>query len=138
MGVYTINASFREIAQEGFEEHLRRILEQKIGREILHKLDLDIKNFEGKDTVCLEVYLTSFNNKIMDCKELKMCYEFKSVKQVEQFYISRKDEVSIDSRFYTGEKLSWKERLQALFKGRLYGGSLKIQEKVEEERWQDE
>lgn len=134
MGVYTINVDYKDLAQDGFDEYLKRRLEQKIGREVLHKLDLDIKNFEGKDTVCLEVYLTSFNNKIMDCKELKMCYKFKPIKQVEQFYVSRKDEINIDSRFYIGEKLNWKERIQAFFKGKLYGGSLKTQKKVEEER----
>lgn len=134
MGIYTINADYRDLAQEGFEEHLRMILEQKIGREILNKLDLDIHNFKGKDTVCLDVYLMNFDNKIMDCKELKMYYEFKQIKQVEQIYIPRKEEISVDSRFYTGEKLSWKERVEAFFKGRLYGGSIKIKEKVEEER----
>ena len=134
MGAYTINASYKDLAQEGFEEHLRMILEQKIGREILNKLDLDIHNFEGKDTVCLDVYLMNFDNKIMQCKELKMYYEFKQIKQVEQIYILRKQEISVDSRFYAGEKLSWKERVQAFFKGRLYGGSIKIKEKVEEER----
>lgn len=134
MGVYTINADYRELAQEGFEEHVRMILEQKIGREILNKLDLDINKFEGKDTVCLDVYLMNFDNKIMHCKELKMYYEFKQIKQIEYIYVSRKDEVSVDSKFYAGEKLSWKERVQAFFKGRLYGGSIKINEKVEEER----
>ena len=63
-----------------------------------------------------------------------MYYEFKQIKQIEQMYIPRKEEISVDSRFYTGEKLSWKERVQALFKGRLYNGSIKIKEKVEEER----
>lgn len=134
MGVYTINADYRELAQEGFEEHVRMILEQKIGREILNKLDLDINKFEGKDTVCLDVYLMNFDNKIMHCKELKMYYEFKQIKQVEHVYVSKKDEISVGSEFYTGEKLSWKERIQAFFKGRLYGGSIKINEKVEEER----
>lgn len=134
MGIYTINADYRELAQEGFEEHLRRILEQKIGREVLHKLNLDINKFEGKDTVCLDVHLMNFDNKIMNCKELKMYYEFKQIRQVEQVYVSRKDEVSVNSKFYTGEKLTWKERVQAFFKGRLYGGSMKLKEKVEEER----
>ena len=132
MGIYTINADYRELAQEGFEEHLRRILEQKIGREVLNKLNLDINKFEGKDTVCLDVYLMNFDNKIMNCKELKMYYEFKQIRQVEQVYISRKDEVSVNSKFYTGEKLSWKERAQAFFKGRLYGGSMELKEKVKE------
>ena len=63
-----------------------------------------------------------------------MYYEFKQIKQVEQIYIPRKEEISVDSRFYTGEKLSWKERIQAFFKGRLYGGSIKINEKVEGKR----
>ena len=125
MEVYTINVDYRELAQEGFKEHLKMILEQKIGREILNKLNLDINKFEGKDTVCLDVCLMNCDNKIMHCKELRMYYKFKQIKQIEHIYVTRKDEVSVNSKFYEGEKLNWKERVQAFFKGRLYGGSIK-------------
>lgn len=37
MKAYTINADYRDLVQEGFKEHLRMILEQEIGREILHE-----------------------------------------------------------------------------------------------------
>lgn len=130
MKAYTINADYRDLVQEGFKEHLRMILEQEIGREILHKLDLDIENFEGEDTVCLNIHLMNYDNEAMHCKELKMYYEFKLIKQMEQVYVSRKDEISVGSKFYTGEKLSWKERIQAFFKGRLYGGKQEFREKV--------
>ena len=134
MGVYTINADYRDLAQEGFEEHVRRILEQKIGREILQKIDFNCNNFKSKKTICLDLGFESYDNRTMHSKEMKMYYSFRDIKEFETVFINKKDEVTVCSEFYTGQKLNWKERIQAFFKGRLYGGKLETREKVEEER----
>ena len=45
---------------------------------------------------------------------------------LETTLVTRKQEVSVNSKYYCGQKLNWHERIEALFKGRLYGGSEKI------------
>lgn len=134
MEVYTINADYRELAQEGFKEDLKMILERKIGREIFQKIDFNCNELKNKKTICIDLEFESSDNKIMHSKEIRMYYSFRDVKEFETVFVNRKDEVTTYSEFYTGEKLNWKERVQAFFKGRLYGGSIKINEKVEEER----
>ena len=132
--MYTINADYRELAQEGYEEHLKMILEQKVGREIFKKINFNCNELRNKKTICIDLEFESSDNKIMHSKEIRMYYRFRDVKEFETVFINRKDEVTTYSEFYTGEKLNWKERVQAFFKGRLYGGKLESREKVEEER----
>lgn len=127
---FSINARLNELEDPNFINFLKRRLAQKIGEEILNKSNLDIKNFKGKDTICINLELLK-NEDILTYSQLKMKYSFKEVKELEKVYISRKDEVSVISKFYTGEKLTWRERVAALFKGRLYGGSITIEEKEE-------
>lgn len=127
---FSINARLNELEDPNFIDFLKRRLAQKIGEEILNKSNLDIKNFKGKDTICINLELLK-NEDILTYSQLKMEYSFKEVKELEKVYISRKDEVSVISKFYTGEKLTWRERVEALFKGRLYGGSITIEEKEE-------
>lgn len=134
MEVYTINIDYRDLAQEGIEEHLKTILEQKIGREIFQKINFNCNKMEDKKTICIDLEFKSADNKIMNSKEIRMYYRFRDVKEFETVFINRKDEVTTYSEFYTGQKLSWKERVQAFFKGKLYGGKLETREKVEEKR----
>lgn len=66
---------------------------------------------------------------MFNCFFLEGKCNIKEVKELEQIYINRKDEVNTMSKFYTGDKLTWRERIQALVKGRIYVGSLKLKEK---------
>ena len=126
---FYIAADYRELVNPDYLKHIKNMLANKIGTEIIEKLNLNINNFEGKQTICIEIELRNRDNYEWHTKELRADYKFKEVKELEQIYISRKDEVNTMSKFYTGDKLTWRERIQALFKGRLYGGSMNIKER---------
>lgn len=125
---FYVEADYRDLNNPDFIKYTKNILAQQIGTEIIEKMNLDINNFIGNARLCVQISLMNKDNPFHNSKELKAVYKIEEVKEIERVYISRKDEVNTMSKFYTGDKLTWRERLQVLFKGRLYGGSLLIKD----------
>lgn len=126
---FYIEADYRELVNPDYLKHIKNMLANKIGTEIIEKTNLDINNFEEEKNICIQIELRNRDNPEWHKKELRADIYIREVREIEQVYITRKDEINTMSKFYTGEKLTWKERVQALFKGRLYGGRLISKEK---------
>lgn len=121
-----------EFKDLGLKTHLKHDLERYIGTEIINQCkNLNLDKFEGSQKLDIQINLQCKKDNIGEFPEpmieLRALLETREPVILTTTYVTRKQEATIDSRFYTGEKLSWKERLQALFKGRLYGGSVKLQ-----------
>lgn len=127
---YKIPASYKELMCSGFNDFLKANIARDIGLSVVDKLDLlDIDNFDKDVSALIKINLSTEDNEKRVGKNFLIRCEINKCQEFEPKYIPRRDEITCGSKYYDGDKLTWKERVVAFFTGRLYGGSISYKEK---------
>ena len=124
-----------EFENQGFKKYAKESIEHFIGKELLENCkSIDFDSFAGKGKFNVEVIVDAIippeeayrKRRIVATLRTNRVIEYQTV------IVTRKEEVDVSSKWYKGQKLTWKERLQALFKGELNGVSHKL---IRREKW---
>lgn len=127
---FNMKVDYRDLESENCKEYVRNAIAIDLGKKILNNcFDIDFNSFIGNQMFGVNIQLESMDIPQEHAKEIRAKYQFSKTRELETIYIKRKEEISTYSNNYKGDKLNWKERMQAFFKGRLYGGSIELREK---------